>query len=245
MHSLQCQNKLSWDKKLSLDLQKEWKNICRQVNGAPQIPLKRYIGPRDGSYRLVAFTDASRDFYGVVVYIVNLQTGSTNFLLGKNRLVNTQLKTHSIPSLEFNAITLGVETLQEIYSEISGPQCINPINIKEINLFTDSLCSLHWLKAAAYGFEKMEKRSVFIMNRLRYIQRLCESFPITFLFVSGKVNPADCITRCISYKVLLKTNYISGPNPTDSYNENYSSEDISLTLPNPHTTYLFKSFKIL
>ena len=71
------------------------------------------------------------------------------------------------------------------------------------------------------------------MNRLSYIKNLCKAFPIKFCFISGKTNPADCITRCLSYKLLIKTNYISGPNSDDLHSDTLSTDIISIVIPNP------------
>ena len=103
-------------------------------------------------------------------------------------------------------------------------------------LYTDSMCSLHWLNAASNKFEKMQKRSVFIMNRLNYIQKLCNNFTIHFCFISGKNNPADCITRSFSYKQLIKTNYLSGPSSQDINSLDCGYDEISVIIPSPFTT---------
>ena len=58
----------------------------------------------------------------------------------------------------------------------------------------------------------MQNKPVFVSNRLQTIARACEKCPITFSFVLGSLNPADCVTRCVSYKQLIKTNFLSGPN---------------------------------
>lgn len=81
----------------------------------------------------------------------------------------------------------------------------------------------------------MQKRSTFVLNRLHTIARLCETFPVRFSFVSGTENPADCITRCLSYKQLMKTNYFSGPEfLKSSESETLSRENLlTVTLPNP------------
>ena len=114
MHRLQCQRKLGWDQVISLEQQQEWKNICKQANKSSLVKISRYAGPREGNFRLVAFTDASQVLYGTVIFIQHIKSGKLNFIQAKNRMVNTQLKTKSIPSLEMNAISLGVETLMEI-----------------------------------------------------------------------------------------------------------------------------------
>ena len=131
MHSLQCDKNLSWDQEITTELQREWKNICKQVNTAPSTPLQRYVGPRHDSYKLLAYTDAFHSLYGTVIYLLHENSQNLSFLTAKNRIVNKQLKLKSIPSLEFNAITLGVETLIEIHNDLSGPQCLTPIKISE------------------------------------------------------------------------------------------------------------------
>ena len=101
------------------------------------------MGPRDGKFRLISFTDASHDFYGTVLYLQHVETGKVSFIQAKNRMINTQLKSKSIPSLKLNAINLGVECLMELHRDLAGPLCLKPINIVEMLLFTDSACSLH------------------------------------------------------------------------------------------------------
>ena len=140
----------------------------------------------------------------------NVESKQVSFILGKNRLVNTQLEGKSVPSLEFQAVALGTETLVSLKEELSGMQCVKPIEIVELVLHTDSLVSLNWISNAV-RLNKMNKVSVFIKNRLGRIQRLCDRFPVKFNFVSGELNPADCITRALSYKQLTKTNYFLGP----------------------------------
>ena len=39
---------------------------------------------------------------------------------------------------------------------------------------------------------------------------MCEYKSVNFLFCVGKQNPADFVTRAVSYKQLMKSNYISG-----------------------------------
>ena len=235
MHSLQCNKAMGWDEVLTPDLKKEWRNICKQVNSTPRIEVKRYVGPRDGSYKLYAFTDASHAIYGTVVYLQHIESGNLSFITAKNRLISPQLKLKSIPSLELNAINLGVQTLMEIYRDLSGPSCLMPINITELNVFTDSLCCLHWLNLASNKLDKMQKRSVFVINRLQSILKMCEKFPVQFSFISGKANPADCVTRCISYKQLLKSNFLSGPDLCHLLSEIdvLSGEVTKVVIPDP------------
>ena len=65
-----------------------------------------------------------------------------SFVLAKNRIVNKQLSNKSMPSLEFQGITFGTEVLIDLFQELSGPACVNPINIVDLELFSDSMVSL-------------------------------------------------------------------------------------------------------
>ena len=211
MHRLEIDKSLGWDTELSADQIREWHNIAKQVNLTPEISVPRFIASREGTYRLIAFIDSSKCIYGTVIFMQNVESKQVSFILGKNSIVNTQLEGKSVPSLECQVVALGTETLVSLKEELSGTQCVKPIEIVELVLYTDSLVSLNWISNAVNKLDKINKVSVFIKNRLNRIQRLCDRFPVKFNFVSGEMNPADCITRALSYKQLMKTNYFLGP----------------------------------
>ena len=237
MHELQCDKSLGWDSKLSHEQIRTWKNIANKINAAPPIKIDRFVGDRNSTYRLIAFTDSSKLMYGAVIFIQDLKTNKVSFLCAKNRIVNKQLEDKSIPSLEFHAISLGCEVLIDMFKDLAGPSCVCPIDIKDLHLYSDSLVSLTWLNSSANKFDKMQKRYVFVMNRLNQINKLCEIHPIEFSFVAGLENPADAVTRCLSYKKLLQTNFISGP----AFLKNLETGDINreglltVKIPNPLT----------
>ena len=226
MHSLQCQKSLSWDQTLSIQQIKEWKNICKQCNASPPIKIPRFIGPRNGEYHILTFTDASHDIYGCVIYLYHVESGKLSFISAKNRLINRQLQTKSIPSLEITAINLGVEYSLDLYKDLSGAACLNPLQVTKIRLYSDSLCALHWLASSSLHLEKMNKCSTFVLNRIHNIQKHCETFPIQFGFVAGKENPADYVTRSVSYNLLERSCYLSGPDLS-----NIDMHDLTITIP--------------
>ena len=235
LHELQCDQNLGWDTPLSPERLKEWKNISKQINNSPELSIQRFVGKRSGKFRLIAFTDSSKLIYGTVVFIQDVDTNEVKFLLAKNRLVNKTLESKSIPSLEFQAVALGVDVLIDTYKELAGSACIVPINVIELKLFSDSMVSLHWLNSYSHKMRKMQKRSVFILNRLKHITEQCEIFPISFNFVSGIENPADLITRPISYKQLEKSNYFTGPSFLKNPNQITPCDDdiVNIIIPNP------------
>lgn len=189
------------------------------------------MGERDSTYGLIAFTDSSKYIYGSVIYVQNLITNDLNFLMAKNKIVNKQLESKSIPSLEFMGVVLGTETLVDLKRELSGSQSVCPIDISSMTLYSDSLVCLSWIYSFVNKLDKMNKQSVFIRNRLEKLTQLC---PVNFTFVDGIHNPADCITKPMSYKQLSKSGYLSGPEFLLSGDSPLSRADIlNITIPNP------------
>ena len=74
-------------------------------------------------FRLVTLTDSSKSIYGVTIYLEDIESNEFKCFLAKNRLINKQLERKSIPSLAFQGVHLGVETLVEIKKELAGSQC--------------------------------------------------------------------------------------------------------------------------
>ena len=233
MHLLQCTKSLGWDERLSKDLIVKWKNIVKQANSSPVLEVPRFVGPRAGRYEVYTFTDSSRVLYGSVTYLYHVDSGKLSFLSAKNRMIGQQLSNKSIPSLELNAISLGVECLMEVFDDLAGPACLCPINITKLYLFTDSACCLNWLVSATRRLDKLQKLSVFVNNRIHTIQKMCEKVPVQFKFIAGSRNPADCVTRSLSYKQLMKTDYVMGPD-VSSLHEYCSNDDtLTVTIPCP------------
>ena len=236
LHDLQCNPNIGWDDVLSKDLLRTWRNIARQANSAPVLEVPRFVGSRKDSYKLLAFADSSKSIYGVVVFIQNVNTGDVNFVLAKNRIVGKSLTSKSIPSLELQGVTLSVECLVDIYDELAGPNCVSPVNVVGLQVFSDSMVVLSWVHSYSIKLEKMQKLPVFVKNRLHKINELCEKHSVAFSFVSGEENPADCISRCMSHKLLIKSNYFYGPDfLRNKCRPETSMEDtFSFVLPNPN-----------
>jgi len=230
MRRLQCDKKCGWDDILSNDLQREWKNIAVQANETPTTEVPRFVGDRSDEYELIAFSDASRDIYAAVVYIKNLTNNEIFFVAGKNRLVNRQLEAKSIPTLELQAISLGVEMLMDTYEQLCTSNVNFPLNMCKIRLFSDSMISLHWLNGYTNKMDKQQNLSVFVLNRLKYIVKQCLVCPVTFGFVATSSNPADCLSRPMSLRKMRNSDYINAP---EFLREGEFDSSIEVTVPPP------------
>ena len=237
LHDLQLRKDLGWDTKLPADDSRNWTNIVKQVESAKPMTVPRFVGKRGDSYDLLAFCDSSKVLYGTVIYIQNRSTKEVSFILAKNRMVSKQLDGKSIPSLELMSATLGADCLIDLKHELSGPLCVNPINIVNLYVYSDSLVALSWINSYFLKLSKMNKQTVFVMNRLKSLQKLTDTYPITFSFVDGFDNPSDYITRPLSYKMLIKTNYLTGPKFLKDKQLEMSRADIlTFTIPASHLT---------
>lgn len=208
LHSLQLKPNLGWDSPICLEEKRDWNNICKQLNNSPTICIDRHVGNRDRC-ELVAFTDSSRLMFGTVLYLIDA-TGNSKFLLAKNRMIGKQLADRSIPCLELQALLLGVETLIDTFNELSGASCLVPVNITDLRLYSDSLVCLNWVLNYTGREAKMNKITTFVMNRLHKISNLCKIKPIVFGYCAGTQNPADAISRAVSYKQLMQTAWVTG-----------------------------------
>lgn len=210
LHSLQLDSGLAWDTELDLSKQKQWKLIARQFNSGGKVTVSRNMGDYDSCYNLVTFTDASRDSYGCVVYLQHAFSKKLNFLVARNKLVKCQGEhSPSIPVLELIAMKFGLTVAFEMHKDFTSSFC--PVKIQDIKVYSDATIALNWLSHKTQKFTKIERKGVLINNTLDAIVKLCNLHPVSFYHVRGGHNPADFVTRCVSYRVLRSSNYHEGP----------------------------------
>ena len=61
-------------------------------------------------------------------------------------------------------------------------------------------------------------KSVFIKNRLALLTRYCSKCPVEFRFCNG----ADCVTRDLSFKQLIKSSFLLEPKELLTQDTGYS-----------------------
>ena len=213
LHNLNFTQNLAWDENIDCNNLNQWKLIANQFNAninKIQFSIPRFVGNYNASYELFAFVDASKDFYGVVIYIKCTNDENLYFLVGKNKIVSKNLLGKSIPILELVAIECGIMCLNEIKNELTNAYC--PIQINEMHLYSDSMVALSWVESKVVKYDKIEKKSILINNKLDNLVKCCMSFPVTFHHIEGIYNPADKVTRSVSARLLINSNYLSGPN---------------------------------
>ena len=134
LHALQVKS-IKWDAVLSENELKEWRLICRQFNNGKEFIIPRYLGELDSNYELIAFCDASKELYGCVIYLSEVNSGNMKFLLAKNRVVAKNRQTKSLPVLELFSMEFAVETAVGLYVELSN--MFKPVNISGMHIYSD------------------------------------------------------------------------------------------------------------
>ena len=236
-HALQCSPTLGWNDRLSDDLCRNWARICKQLNGSPLLSIHRFVGVRTNRYALLCFADASKVMLGCVVYVRDSVTGQVSFVLAKNRIIGGNLIGKSIPSLELHALSLGVDTLMDVYRDLAGEKSVVPIKIEQLLCYSDSMVALNWLNNSTNKLAKMQTKSPFIINRLESIEKACDTQPVHFNFIAGEENPADLITRPVSAKTVQASCYLTGPSFASKIDFKSESGGLSFVVPNPSITF--------
>jgi len=113
------------------------------------------------TFLLQGFSDSSEKAYAAVVYIVSTQEHSAPMLLtAKTRVA--PIKKMTIPRLELCGVLLLAELTNALLQSTN-------INIQSVNLWSDSMVTLHWIG------NDPARWLTFVSNRVGQIQTLVPS----------------------------------------------------------------------
>ena len=84
--------------------------------------------------------------------------------------------------MELLSIELGVELIMNLYEELEGQNCLIPVNFNEFYLYSDSAVALSWIQSYLCKFDKLNKRSIIVQNRLTKLASLCEKHSVKIFF---------------------------------------------------------------
>ena len=188
-------SQLGWDDFLPEELNFQCLKHFRDLEKLKQISFERKAFSTDcDNLTLNVFCDASSSCYGFVIYV---KSDSENSLLFTKTKI-APLKERTLPSLELLSVFLAFKHLPQILSSFD-------VNFKAINVFVDAQIVLSWLLSG-----KIKTKQMFIRNRLQDITRMMENLrndhnvTCKYFYVPSEENPADMLTRGISFKEFEK-----------------------------------------
>lgn len=179
------QRGISWDEELPDDLSCIWQQWCVELLQIHQISIPRWCGAdmfhikRDQV--LHVFCDASERAYGAVAYIQGQTCNGqsiTRLVMSKSRVA--PIKKLTLPRLELMGALVAARM---------GNNLLRAMNMQstQIRMWSDSMIVIQWIHSSAQRWKQ------FVANRVEEIQSL--TTPESWSHCSGKLNPADLITR--------------------------------------------------
>ena len=196
--------KVDWDEEISSDSLSKWSALSKDLSQLPSLVFPRFCIDKDKSSELYIFCDSSKQAYGFAAY--NVQEGKSSLIFSKAKVA--PMKPKSLPTLELLSVFLAIKCLPTLLNTYSQGM------IHNITLSVDAQVVLAWLLS-----EDIKTKNQFVKNRLKDIHQLIKnlqekySVSINFKYVPTELNPADLVTRGLTFeKFQQKLQYwISGP----------------------------------
>ena len=197
------EKKYEWDDILPEEIVKIWRKLALDLEKLENTKIPRCTGYRYREHSLQIFVDASMKAYGCCAYLVN--ENESHLVYTKSKV--TPIKpSRTVPQLELLAFTLGMKTakfLKDAFFEV---------DITNILLWSDSQVVLSWASVT----KSSSCKNVFVKNRILEIEKICEDLKnvvnVQYSYIETKQNPADFLTRGLSYKLLKKNkSWFHGP----------------------------------
>ena len=193
---------VKWDDKLSDELVREWQELVKSWNGVTFNINRCVVPPNATRIELHGFADASGLGIGSAIYL-RAQTDqrfTSNLIYARSCIVPKKLK-NTIPRRELHALVLTVKAIEFVKMQLK-------LAVDKICLYTDSSCTLDWLKNGG-AVSRFEQRRLMIIK------------PYFVLHVRGEDNPADIASRgCDPSNLLNNKFWFNGPS--------WLSQDLSL-----------------
>ncbi|KAL6726225.1 hypothetical protein Aduo_008217 [Ancylostoma duodenale] len=152
------------------------------------MPRKILTGPKSTStFEIHVFTNASKNGYCAVAYLVEINSKRTSTLLMSETRLSPLKSTLTIPRLELSAITLGAKLLKHLRSNLDIP-------IEQTFIWSDSNVALTWIKSK-------NTLPLFTQNRIKSVKE--NAFDAVLRYVPGDSNPADVESRGVAIQNLI------------------------------------------
>ena len=189
---------VGWDDPLPDEICSEMKKLSRDLEMLSEVTYPRQALNENKIYGLHIFCDSSAEAYGYVAYAVD-EEGRSTYLHSKSKLTPlNRSKEHSIPTLELMGVILAFKCLPTILEAYQN------IQIQFVNICVDAQVVLNWLLT-----KETKVKSKFLKNRVLEADGLKQQIinkyklPVAYHYVHTEENPADLITKGLSYSKYL------------------------------------------
>ncbi|XP_074649062.1 uncharacterized protein LOC141904377 [Tubulanus polymorphus] len=213
-----------WDDRLSTEETGEWDVIRSNLRQTNEIIVPRWLGmDTNQKVHFMVFSDAAPNVaIGCVVYAK--QGGNVQIIGSKNKVVSKNKSGWTVPKLELEAMTMAVKYVNTVIDAYSSQ-----FKTIEVRYFTDSTIALCWLKSN-------KDLTQFVKNRVEKIKN--GSLVDRWTHMASEHNPADIISRGMSFDNLRRSMWFTGPQwMLASLAPPVANEDIGVTILAAATEY--------
>lgn len=189
------ENNIGWDDIPPPNIVTLWQQIESELPLFQNLKLPRHIGVNgDCIVSIIGFADASERAYGGLVYLhvqfPNENRSVINLVCAKSKVAPSKTVI-TLARMELCA-NLVLSKLMRIVIDAYATRC----QISNVHAFTDSTVALAWIHSCPTRWQ------TFVANRVSKIHN--ELDPRHFHHISGKENPADCLSRGLTPAQLLE-----------------------------------------
>ena len=176
---------LAWDEEIPEELCQQFRLWISSLEKLKTIQIPRkytsvYWDSHKDEMKIHVYADSSELGYGAVVYLSTPEEPKEKSTLVISKARVAPLKKITLPRLELLACLLAARLLAYVKNALQIPEV-------RYSCWSDSTVALSWIKGNPNRFKQ------FVANRVQEIQSLTD--PESWLYVPGKKNPADILTR--------------------------------------------------
>lgn len=202
---------IEWNDRLPDTIAKRWLIYRNNLKHLENIKIPRWIGTQRGvKIEIHGFSDSSKLAYAAAVYAKTVSESDTKVCLIQAKTKVGPIKRLTIPRMELCGATLLAKLVDRITSSLDH-------EISNVYYWTDSTTVLSWIRGQS------SRWPVYVGNRVAEIQRRTRNSQ--WRYISTRENPADCASRGISSKELVKHElWWHGPKWLSKSAENWPSQ---------------------
>ncbi|XP_003738023.1 uncharacterized protein LOC100903342 [Galendromus occidentalis] len=191
---------VDWDETLPEEINLEYETFVGLLRNNSLTSIPRCITGQFSAdrYELHAFSDASMDAYGCVIYMRTIfqRTAETRFLIAEARVAPNKCK-WSIHRYELMGALLTAKIADQVTRSIK-------LRIDKGFFWCDNMACVSWIHSDP------NRWSAFVANRVRDIHKLSDASD--WRYVKSEDNPADIVSRGLDISTLpTKQLWFRGP----------------------------------
>lgn len=214
-----CKKGVGWDDELPEDVQRQWKEWCKDLHYVGAIQIDRCLFEHADNELLECylhgFGDASQKGYCAVIYFVYYTNNGVHVRLLTSKTRVAPLKEMSIPRLELMSARILAQLMDVVKNALNSQ-----VKLTGTRMWLDSVTALHWIRNRGEWKQ-------FVRHRVDEILKLTHK--VDWGHCPGVENPADLGSRGVAgTKLKGESLWWQGPSWLSGPQEGWPAEEVIL-----------------